>query len=161
VEVKRDDEPHRPPHRHLHVRDRHARGDLEHRRSVTGHHGEKGLEQIIRRAHPPLPNGGQLKTLRDAGNYIAKLPKREHSSEEWQIFECLPESTIPDELIGAGHDLREEGEGQRILAHAVTQRLTLSSCGIFEEMTEGSTQPIAETRTHAGLCKVLRFTFLL
>jgi hypothetical protein len=29
---------------------RHARGDLEHRRSVTGHHGAKGLEQIIRRA---------------------------------------------------------------------------------------------------------------
>ena len=32
----------------------------------------------------PLPDGGQLKTLRDAGNYIAKLPKREHGSAEWQ-----------------------------------------------------------------------------
>jgi hypothetical protein len=32
----------------------------------------------------PLPDGGQLKTLRDAGHYIAKLPKREHDAPEWQ-----------------------------------------------------------------------------
>jgi hypothetical protein len=31
-----------------------------------------------------LPGGGQLQTLRDAGNYIRKLPKREHSWPEWQ-----------------------------------------------------------------------------
>ena len=32
----------------------------------------------------PLPDGGQLKTLRDAGHYIAKLPKAEHGAPEWQ-----------------------------------------------------------------------------
>jgi hypothetical protein len=38
----------------------------------------------------PLPNGGQLKTLRDAGNYITKLPKAEHEAPEWQTaMECL------------------------------------------------------------------------
>ncbi len=26
----------------------------------------------------PLPNGGELRILSDAGNYIANLPKREH-----------------------------------------------------------------------------------
>jgi hypothetical protein len=31
-----------------------------------------------------LPRGRQLVTLRDAGNYIAKLPKAEHEAEEWQ-----------------------------------------------------------------------------
>ena len=31
-----------------------------------------------------LPNGSELVTLRDAGNYIAKLPKREHDAPEWQ-----------------------------------------------------------------------------
>jgi hypothetical protein len=31
----------------------------------------------------PLPDGGELRTLRDAGNYIAKLPKREHDTPEW------------------------------------------------------------------------------
>jgi hypothetical protein len=35
---------------------------------------------------PPisLPGGRQLVTLRDAGNYITKLPKAEHEAAEWQ-----------------------------------------------------------------------------
>jgi hypothetical protein len=32
----------------------------------------------------PLPGGGELRTLRDAGNYIAKLPKREHDTPGWR-----------------------------------------------------------------------------
>ena len=32
----------------------------------------------------PLPNSGELRTLRDAGNFIAGLPKREHDAPEWQ-----------------------------------------------------------------------------
>jgi hypothetical protein len=28
----------------------------------------------------PSPGGGQLRTLRDAANYITKLPKREHDT---------------------------------------------------------------------------------
>jgi hypothetical protein len=32
----------------------------------------------------PLPDGGQLVTLQDAGTYITKLPKAEHDAEEWQ-----------------------------------------------------------------------------
>jgi hypothetical protein len=32
----------------------------------------------------PLPAGGQLITLRDAANYITKLPKAEHDAPEWQ-----------------------------------------------------------------------------
>jgi hypothetical protein len=31
-----------------------------------------------------LPNGKPLVTLRDAANYITKLPKAEHQAEEWQ-----------------------------------------------------------------------------
>jgi hypothetical protein len=31
-----------------------------------------------------LPRGRQLVTLKDAGNYITKLPKAEHSAPEWQ-----------------------------------------------------------------------------
>jgi hypothetical protein len=36
--------------------------------------------------HDPIPlrDGRELRTLRDAGNYIAKLPKAEHDAEEWQ-----------------------------------------------------------------------------
>ena len=31
-----------------------------------------------------LPNGRELITLKDAGNYITKLPKAEHDAPEWQ-----------------------------------------------------------------------------
>jgi hypothetical protein len=34
----------------------------------------------------PLPHGRQLVTLRDAGNYITKLPKAEHDAEEALIL---------------------------------------------------------------------------
>ena len=32
----------------------------------------------------PLPRGRQLVTLEDAGRYITKLPKSEHTAPEWQ-----------------------------------------------------------------------------
>ena len=32
----------------------------------------------------PLPNGGELVTLKDAETYITKLPKAEHDAPEWQ-----------------------------------------------------------------------------
>jgi hypothetical protein len=31
-----------------------------------------------------LPHSRQLVTLEDAGNYVTKLPKAEHSAPEWQ-----------------------------------------------------------------------------
>jgi hypothetical protein len=32
-----------------------------------------------------LPDGRELVTLRDAGDYITKLPKAEHEAPEWQV----------------------------------------------------------------------------
>ncbi len=32
----------------------------------------------------PLPDGGELITLRDAGNFVAKLRKGEHDALEWR-----------------------------------------------------------------------------
>jgi hypothetical protein len=35
--------------------------------------------------HPiPLPDGRMLRTLRDAGDHITKLPKADHTAAEWQ-----------------------------------------------------------------------------
>jgi hypothetical protein len=49
-------------------------------RSVTADRGwQRPFEDPI-----PLPRGRQLVTLRDAGNYITKLPKAEHETAEWQ-----------------------------------------------------------------------------
>jgi hypothetical protein len=51
----------------------------------------------------PLPNGRQLVTLRDAADYITKLPKAEQQATEWQTaIRCL---------IGAA-------EGRDFLMHA-------------------------------------------
>lgn len=50
-----------------------------------------------------------------------------------------------------GYDVREDGEGQRILTGVIVEKLTLTSCGVFEALTEGSTMPVAETRRHAGI----------
>jgi hypothetical protein len=79
------------------------------------------------------------------------------------VFEVLPESTLPYELLAAGYDLRpaDPPTGERMLAAAITQKLTLSSCGIFEEMTEGGTKPVAQVPTHAGILRVTRYaTFI-
>ena len=32
----------------------------------------------------PLPRGRQLVTLKDAADYITRLPKAEHESPQWQ-----------------------------------------------------------------------------
>jgi hypothetical protein len=73
----------------------------------------------------------------------------------------LPGSMLPNDMRQLGYDAREIGEGRRILANAITQKLTLTSCGIFEEMTEGSTKAVAEVRTHAGIARVVRYGFNL
>jgi hypothetical protein len=60
-----------------------------------------------------------------------------------------------------GYDLRPEGEGQRILPAAIVQEFTLSSSGALEPLAPESTKPIAHTVRHAGICKVLRYSFSL
>jgi hypothetical protein len=49
----------------------------------------------------PLPRGRQLVTLKDAANYIMKLPKAEQNLEEWQT---------------AGEILIKTAEGQDFLS---------------------------------------------
>ena len=79
------------------------------------------------------------------------------------VMECLHGSPLPEELRQQGYDIvpADPPEGERIIAGQIVERLTLTSCGIFEPMTEGSTKPIAETRTHAGIARVARFRFTL
>ncbi len=74
-------------------------------------------------------------------------------------MECLPSSTLPDELRRLGYDVREiEGSG-RILAGAITEQFVRRTDGELEPVTAESTQPIAETRRHAGICRVKRYAF--
>jgi hypothetical protein len=52
-----------------------------------------------------------------------------------------------------------DGRGERILAAAITERFTLTADGEFEALVEGSTKAVAQGRRHAGVIKVLRYTF--
>jgi hypothetical protein len=74
-------------------------------------------------------------------------------------MECLPGSSLPDDLRGLGHQVREAGDGERILPAAIVERFTRRTDGELEPLTVGSTKPVAETRTHAGIIKVKRYSF--
>jgi len=67
----------------------------------------------------------------------------------------------PAELRATGYDLVPEGEGERILPAAIVQEFTLSSSGAYELATAESTKPVAHIVRHAGIVKVLRYTFTM
>ena len=64
----------------------------------------------------PIPDGRELRTLRDAGNYIAELPKAEHDAPEWEtaisalmlVVEHGGDAMLP--RIGIMRALRRHGQ---------------------------------------------------
>jgi hypothetical protein len=74
-------------------------------------------------------------------------------------MECLPDSRLPDDLRAVGYDVREVGDGERILAHRIVEQFVRRADGELEPVTAESTGPIAETRTHAGIAKVKQYAF--
>jgi hypothetical protein len=61
-------------------------------------------------------------------------------------MECLPVSSLPDDLRGMGYEASETGETERILPTAITEMV----------ITEDSTVPIKVT--HAGIVTVTSYT---
>jgi hypothetical protein len=47
------------------------------------------------------------------------------------------------------------------LPTAIVQEFTLTSSGAYEALTPESTKPIAHIVRHAGIVKVLRYTFTM
>jgi hypothetical protein len=76
-------------------------------------------------------------------------------------IECLPGSTLPDELRKVGYDVTEIGEGKRILPTAIVEKFVTRAGGELEPPTKGSTRPIMSTVTHAGIVKVKRYAFTI
>jgi len=79
--------------------------------------------------------------------------------DDEMTIECLPGSTLPDDLRDTGYDVQADGEGERILPSAIVQRFACNVDGDFELLTEGSTRPVALTQTHAGVTKIQRYSF--
>jgi hypothetical protein len=53
-------------------------------------------------------------------------------------IECLPGSTLPDELQVQGYDLTATGDGERILPTAIIERFCIGADGVLEPLTSGS-----------------------
>jgi hypothetical protein len=73
-------------------------------------------------------------------------------------MECLADSTLPDELRKHGYRPEFIGEGQRVLAHGITERFSRNADGSLALLTPGSTA-IVETITHAGIVTTERYSF--
>jgi hypothetical protein len=80
--------------------------------------------------------------VQSRGGWITSVP----GAVEVEM-QCLPGSSLPDDLKDSGYDVNEDGETERILPAAITEMV----------VTEGSTVPIKVT--HAGICKVKRWAF--
>jgi hypothetical protein len=65
-------------------------------------------------------------------------------------LETLPGSALPDELRSKGYTIEADGEGTRLIPHAITESV----------ITEGSSRPTYVT-THVGIVSVDRFKFSL
>lgn len=75
----------------------------------------------------PLPDGRMLRTLRDAGHYIAKLPKATQQRPEWR--------TATDMLMRAA-----EGRGLLMFAHV----------GMLQALHAGKPEPPITPRRQAA-----------
>ncbi len=73
------------------------------------------------------------------------------------LIDALPSSNLPDELRELGYRVVQAGSGERIVAHTIVERFTRRANGELELMTPGSTAPVAEVRSHAGIVPILRF----
>jgi hypothetical protein len=65
-------------------------------------------------------------------------------------LDVLPFSTLPEQLTEKGYQLELEGNGTRLIPHAIVEAV----------VTEGSTRP-AYRVTHAGIVTVDRYSFKL
>jgi hypothetical protein len=76
-------------------------------------------------------------------------------------FDYLEGSPFPEEMRQCGFILEDEGDGQRILASALVEHFVRAADGQLELLTEGSTRLIAESRHHAGICRIRKWSFEL
>jgi hypothetical protein len=72
-------------------------------------------------------------------------------------FDALVGSALPAQLAALGYIATLTGASERIFAYAVAQRFETSSSGTLVPATEGSTKPVSEQITHAGIAVVEQY----
>jgi hypothetical protein len=88
------------------------------------------------------------------GGWLTRVP----GAHEVTV-ECLQGSSFPNDLRALGYDVITAGVGERVLPHQIVQRFVRRADGELEPLTAGSTKPVAETRTQAGIVRVRKFAF--
>src|SRR6266403_495599 len=71
-----------------------------------------------------------------------------------------PSSGLLDDLCAVGCDVRDDGEGERILPSAIVQKFVAGPDGELVPLTEGPTRPVTSIVTHPGIARVLRYTLV-
>jgi hypothetical protein len=67
---------------------------------------------------------------------------------------ALVGSALPGQLAALGWHVEKIGESQRILPHAVSQKLTVRADGELEPFVEGSSKPVTMVITNAGVANL-------
>ncbi|WP_426418481.1 hypothetical protein [Bradyrhizobium genosp. A] len=74
-------------------------------------------------------------------------------------IDCLPGSTLPDELAKAGHKIEEIGRSERIIPGVIVENFTTGVDGELVPLPEGSAEPVVMTVRHTGIVVVRQFSF--
>jgi hypothetical protein len=118
--------------------------------------------------HPGSAQPEQRSKVADRKARFAALNKFVTERQGWIIslpgheevrIECLPGSALPNDLRGLGYRLLAIEDGERILAGAIVEKFVRRADGDLEQLTAGSTKPVAEVRRHAGIVRTERYTF--
>lgn len=96
------------------------------------------------------------KFVTERGGWIVSIP-----GDRDVRVEVLENSSLPEEMSQLGYKLEPDGEGERILPHAITTQVVSDVDGVLTPVTEGSSGRPVITVTHAGIARVLKFTLTL
>jgi hypothetical protein len=75
-------------------------------------------------------------------------------------IECLLHSDLPSDLTALGWRSRRVDTRMRMISDARTELLAITSSGVFEAATAGSTKPLQRV-THAGIEQVIVYELAL
>jgi len=81
----------------------------------------------------PLPRGGQLVTLEDAGKHITKLPKAEHEAAEWQ---AAMKALIPVATSGGPTMFARIGVMRALNRHVPRRKIIIGAGGNLRETND-------------------------